>query len=158
MVKRTDFAENVILTGTVSILADPSGSNGDGCLEVFKDVHADVILSNTDVLPVAVESVEFKNKNMTMQENMDVIPDPEENKVTFYVNDGVLKSKNSLGSITTYQPLTTKGDLVSHNGVTQVRLPVGTIGQVLKVDPTTSSGLKWKHQGILLVCRVIIMS
>lgn len=144
MVKRTDFAENVILTGTVSILADPSGSNGDGCLEVFKDVHADVILSNTDILPVAVESVEFKNKNMTMQENADAIADPAENKVTFYVNNGVLKSKNSLGSITTYQPLTTKGDLLSHNGVTQIRIPTGTTGQVLKVDPTTSSGLKWE--------------
>jgi hypothetical protein len=54
-----------------------------------------------------------------------------------------LKSKNSSGVVTTYQPITTKGDIVSHNGTTQARLGVGLNGQALTSDSTTATGLKW---------------
>lgn len=40
-------------------------------------------------------------------------------------------------------PLTTKGDLVVHNGTNDVRLPVGTNGQLLTADSTTAEGVKW---------------
>lgn len=40
-------------------------------------------------------------------------------------------------------PLTTKGDIVVFNGSEAVRLPVGSDTQVLTVDSSTSTGLKW---------------
>lgn len=40
-------------------------------------------------------------------------------------------------------PLTTLGDLMVHNGTNLVRLPSGATSQILTVDPTTASGLKW---------------
>lgn len=40
-------------------------------------------------------------------------------------------------------PLTTKGDLVVHNGTNDVRLPVGTNGQLLTADSTVAAGIKW---------------
>lgn len=46
-----------------------------------------------------------------------------------------------LGKLTS--PLTTKGDLITHNGSTHIRLPAGTDGQVLTADSTQASGLKW---------------
>ena len=40
-------------------------------------------------------------------------------------------------------PLTTKGDLLTRDGTTHVRLPAGADGQVLTADSAQSSGLKW---------------
>jgi hypothetical protein len=38
---------------------------------------------------------------------------------------------------------TTKGDLVVYDGTSEVRLGVGTNGQLLQADSSTSSGVKW---------------
>jgi hypothetical protein len=40
-------------------------------------------------------------------------------------------------------PLTTKGDLLSRDGSTHVRLPAGANGQVLAVNSATATGLEW---------------
>jgi hypothetical protein len=39
--------------------------------------------------------------------------------------------------------LTDKGDLLTHDGTNLMRLPVGTAGQVLTVDASTTAGIKW---------------
>jgi hypothetical protein len=70
---------------------------------------------------------------------------PSPNVSSFYVDnsDNLLKSKNDSGVVTVYQPTTTKGDLVTHDGSVSVRLPVGIDGYALIADSSTSSGLKW---------------
>ena len=40
-------------------------------------------------------------------------------------------------------PLTTKGDLVTHNGTNPVRLPVGQNGYIVYADSTQPSGIRW---------------
>jgi hypothetical protein len=44
-------------------------------------------------------------------------------------------------------PLTTKGDLVVHDGTNNIRVPIGTNGYVLTADSTQASGLKWAAGG-----------
>lgn len=43
--------------------------------------------------------------------------------------------------------MTTKGDILTHNGTTLAVLSVGTNGQVLSADSTQSTGLKWVTVG-----------
>ncbi|MEK2646676.1 tail fiber domain-containing protein [Bdellovibrio sp. BCCA] len=40
-------------------------------------------------------------------------------------------------------PITTKGDLIVHDGTNDIRLPVGTNGQVLSANSAQASGLQW---------------
>jgi len=44
-------------------------------------------------------------------------------------------------------PLTTKGDLIAHNGTDNVRVAVGTNGYVLTADSTAASGVAWAAAG-----------
>jgi hypothetical protein len=46
-------------------------------------------------------------------------------------------------------PLTTKGDLFGHSNV-DVRIPVGSDGQVLTADSTQAAGVKWAAAGVSL--------
>lgn len=43
-------------------------------------------------------------------------------------------------------PMTTKGDLIVHNGTNNVRLPVGTDSQVLTADSGAANGVSWGAQ------------
>lgn len=45
--------------------------------------------------------------------------------------------------------LTTKGDLMAHDGTAAVRLPVGANGEVLSADSAQASGLKWVAASVL---------
>ena len=44
-------------------------------------------------------------------------------------------------------PLTTKGDLIGHNGTNDVRIPVGTNGFVLTADSSAATGVAWAAGG-----------
>lgn len=43
-------------------------------------------------------------------------------------------------------PLTDKGDLLTHDGIDEVRLPVGVDGQVLKANSTKPNGIDWEDE------------
>jgi hypothetical protein len=44
-------------------------------------------------------------------------------------------------------PNTTKGDITAHNGTNNVRVPVGSDGQVLTADSAQATGVKWSAAG-----------
>lgn len=49
--------------------------------------------------------------------------------------------------------LTTKGDLLTHNGTAQIRFAVGTTGQTLHADASQTTGLRWgANAGLLWGC------
>lgn len=52
------------------------------------------------------------------------------------------------GDTTVPLPTTTKGDLIVHNGTTDVRLPVGTDGQVLRADSADAEGVVWSAETV----------
>lgn len=62
--------------------------------------------------------------------------------------DSTYYGKNQNGTvgfwaIPEYSPLTTKGDLYTHDGNKGFKLPIGTNGQLLSADPSTPTGMRW---------------
>jgi hypothetical protein len=55
---------------------------------------------------------------------------------------------------TSTSPLTTKGDLYTHNATIDTRLPVGTSGYFLKANPATATGLEWVQNPALTMSQV----
>lgn len=145
MVRRSDTTENGIQYGNITLLPDVDPANGDGSLEIYNTVYSDNIFSNTlSGTGVNIENTKFNDKTYTMQESS-VPTQPIANETIFYIDtaDALLKSKDNSDVITTYQPTNTKGDIIVHNGTTQVRLPVGLNDQILTVSTVETTGIKW---------------
>ncbi len=54
--------------------------------------------------------------------------------------DNVMKAINSFGTLTTYSPETSKGDIAVHTGTTLARLPVGLVGSTFDSRSHSDSG------------------
>lgn len=63
--------------------------------------------------------------------------------ITVFFQNGYLQSVDSGNKSTTFAPQTTKGDLISYDGLTQGRQPVGDDMTVLTADSTTAFGIRW---------------
>lgn len=59
------------------------------------------------------------------------------------VNKGGTGQTSAVTAFDALSPLTTKGDIVTCDGTTNIRQPVGANGQVLSADSSQTSGLKW---------------
>lgn len=59
------------------------------------------------------------------------------------ISRGGTNSGTALGGFNNLSPLTTKGDVLTHDATNNTRLPVGTDGQVLTADSTQTNGVKW---------------
>lgn len=62
---------------------------------------------------------------------------------TLAITNGGTGQITSLSSFNALSPLTTKGDLLTRDTTNNVRVPVGTDGQVLIADSAQASGVKW---------------
>lgn len=72
------------------------------------------------------------------------------NKLYFLNHNGLIEKLTSPSESTYTSPLTTKGDILAYS-TTDVRFPLGTQNQILSVDTTTVTGLKWNSVGNLNV-------
>lgn len=100
---------------------------------------------------VSIAKSIFVGNNINVKQYIDqgvlALPaNPNTNYIRYFTDtsDSLYKSLDSSGTLTTYQPTNTKGDLLTHNGTTQIRLPVSTNGFILAADSTQSSGLVWR--------------
>lgn len=62
---------------------------------------------------------------------------------TLAVSHGGTGQTTQTAAFNALSPLTTKGDLVVHDGTNNVRLPIGTNGQVLTANSAAANGVEW---------------
>ncbi len=142
MSKQTDTPENSNFGNNVRIFPNSSGDLGN--LEITGTVYTDTLTENTTGTGTLVHNILF-NGNVYTLTNTSAPSNPTSGKRVFYLDtaDNLLKSKNSSGTITTYNPLTTKGDIPAHNGTTTVRQTIGANNTFLIADSTQNTGLLW---------------
>lgn len=66
---------------------------------------------------------------------------------TLPVANGGTGQSTQTAAFDALDPLTTKGDVIAHNGTNSIRLPVGSNDQVLTADSTAAAGVKWGAGG-----------
>lgn len=150
MSKRTDTNEAAEFQGTVTITASSNPIEyGNGNLELEGALFSDMIRENTEDIGVDIEGITFIDTHIRVPSIVQPV-NPPTGLQSIYIDDSdnLLKSVNPLGSVTIYQPTTTKGDISTHNGTVQTRLPIGPDGYILQVDTSTSTGLKWINANI----------
>ena len=60
------------------------------------------------------------------------------------VANGGTGATSAASAFNALSPATTVGDLISNNGSSNSRVGIGSVGQILTVDPTSSFGFSWK--------------
>jgi len=66
---------------------------------------------------------------------------------TLSISKGGTGQTSALAAFDALSPLTTKGDILSRDNTNNVRVPVGTDGQILTADSGQPSGLNWTTAG-----------
>jgi len=62
---------------------------------------------------------------------------------TLAISQGGTGQSDKTSAFDALAPTTTKGDMIVNTGTDNVRLPIGTDGQILVADSTTTEGVKW---------------
>jgi hypothetical protein len=137
-----DEIEPFEVKGNVSIIAsvDPT-EFGDGSIDIDGNINLNgTIGENTIGNGITLKDIKYATLKVQSAPG-----NPVSNEEIIYLDssDNKVKSKDNSGIITVYQPTTTKGDILLHNGTTQIRFPVGSDGTGLVADSTTSSGVSW---------------
>jgi len=153
----SDYGTSVGGPSSARILINNSGNvgiNSGSPTEKLTVVGTGSISGNTSVgANLTVSGNTFLN-DYFQTVNIPSPTNPPSSNIRFYTDqaDSLLKSKNSSGVLTTYQPTTTKGDLLTHNGTTQQRLSVDSIDDSYLIsDSTTLSGLNWFNKAYACV-------
>lgn len=144
MSKQTDTLENAVIKGNLSVITNDNPNDlGPGNIECSGIVYTDNIIENTSGLGIDIEGTNFNDNYYTMT-NISQPSNPNNSQHIFYTNNDLLKSINTSGIVKIYNPNNTKGDIITHNGITDVTLPVGNTNQILTVIPGSSTGVIWK--------------
>ena len=101
---------------------------------------------------MAIAKKLYVGDSTTLNSHLDIVhitppssPSAGVSRVYLDSSDSLLKSKNSSGDVKIYNPLSTKGDILSHDGSVDVRVPTGVNNQVLYANSALSSGVGWKN-------------
>jgi hypothetical protein len=133
------------------------GTFSSGGLSLKVDTKGRV--TKVEQVPHTAEVLSVNNKTGSVFLTTDNIPEGAERQ--YFANDLAreaisvtgkgLEYNNTSGVIKSTQPLTTKGDLSTHDSTNLARLPVGNNEDILTVDSNTSTGLAWKPKNEIVV-------
>lgn len=162
--------QDLALTSLKTVLADANkflARDGSGIVvSSSKTVPSGDIVGTTDTQVLTNKTIDADLNTITNIENADIkigaaiarakLASGTANHVVINDGTGVLSSEAQLAitrggtgantattAFNALSPLTTKGDIVTRDTTNNIRLPVGTNGQVLTADSAVTAGVKW---------------
>lgn len=102
--------------------------------------------TGADILLIEDSAASFAKKKLTI-ENLEDILTLDNLAGTLAISKGGTGQTAQTAAFNALDPLTTKGDVISHDGTNSVRVAVGTDGYVLTASAAATPGLAWASPG-----------
>lgn len=137
-----------LIRGNVAIKTSAdTGQYGDGSLEVEGKIYSDTIQEYTTNNGTTVEGVRFNNNYIQVSAPSVSLPASAPSGTILLYYDTTTKKYRTLNvDGYTNAVVTTKGELITHDGTKETTLAAstGTNGDRLILDSTTTPGLRWQ--------------
>lgn len=121
--------------------------SGAGTIHATNYVDNDTTYTAGDGLDLAgtTFSTDLKTNGGLVIESTELAVDLSASSIsgTLGIGDGGTGQTTQTAAFDALAPTTTKGDIIVFNGSDNIRLPIGTDGQVLEADSAEASGVKW---------------
>lgn len=141
----------VTTSGTITLagtLAIANGGTGQTTRQNAMDALAGAVTSGqylrgngTDVVMSAIQAADVPTLNQNTTGTASNVTG------TVAIANGGTGQTTQTAAFDALSPLTTKGDLIGHNGTNDVRIPIGTNGFVLTADSSAATGVAWAAGG-----------
>src|SRR3990167_29494 len=129
-----DSTNAQLLDTTIASKVDGQASSVDSEIALFSGTGGKIIKRATGTGVVHATSGVYSTASVNLATEV---------TGTLPIGNGGTGQTTQTSAFNGLDPLTTKGDLVVHNGTDSIRLPVGTNGQILEADSTQAAGVKW---------------
>ena len=134
-----------VALGETTVLGVTLGGTGLGSWQVGDLIYADTATSLAGLHAVAAGNVVISQGTNTAPIYGKVALSGSVTHITgiLPIANGGTNASTKTEAFDNLSPTTTKGDLIAHNGSDNVRVPVGTDGQVLVADSGATAGVSW---------------
>lgn len=142
-----EFRNAISLNNRLGIVLNGGDKNVEFTINEGNIVHQNISGSGTNTHAqidshIGDSTIHYTQSNIT---TVGVVANGTWSADTIAINKGGTGATTKITAFNALSPITTKADIITRNGTNNIRLAVGSNGQVLTADSAEISGLKWAN-------------